>query len=139
MLREKVSWVIVLMVFALAGCAAPPGTKLDAHDFNAVRNIKTVSVATFTCSDSLIAQELKNKIVESLLSHYSVIIGDNADLFITGEITLKNNIVSEVKADILKDRDVLSTVSVAQSGSQYSPGIMGKKMGEKILSVLLKE
>ncbi len=139
MFQMKMGLVILVVAFVLTGCTTPQGTKLDADDFNEVGNVMTVSVATFTCSDPLIAQDLKNKIVESLLSHYSVIIGDNADVFITGEVTLRNNIVSEVKADILKDRDVLSTVSVAQSGAQHSSEVMGRKMGEKILGVLSKE
>jgi outer membrane lipoprotein SlyB len=135
----KIMPIILLFAFVLSGCAATQGTKMDADNIKEVKNVKTVSVATFKCSDPIIAQDLKNKLVESLLSNYSVVIGDNADVLITGEVTLKNNIVSKVKADILKDQDVLATVSVAQSGGQNSPGVMGKKMGEKIMGVLSKE
>jgi hypothetical protein len=130
--------IILLFSCVLSGCASTQGTKMDADNFEEVKNVKTVSVAAFECSDPIIAQDVKNKLVESLLSRYSVVLGDNADVLITGAVTLKNDIVSEVKADILKDQDVLATVSVTQSGNLNSPGVMGKKMGEKILGVLSK-
>ena len=139
MKQLKMMSIIFLFTFVLSGCAAKQNTEIGAGNIQGINNIKTVSVETFQCSDPEIAQDIRNKIVESLLSQYSVVIGDNADVFITGAVTLKNNVVSKVKAEILKDQDVLTTVSVAQSGAQDSSGVMGNKMGEKILNVLSKE
>ncbi len=128
--------IVFIFIFAVLGCAAKQKTTMGPSSVQSGNNIKTVSVETFKCSDPLIAQNMKNKIVESLLADYSVVIGDRADVTIVGTVTLKNKIVSEIKAEIRSGNEVLTAVSVGQSSTDNSSEAMGMKMGEKLRNYL---
>ncbi len=114
---KRLEMMFIVFIFIVAGCTAKQEVKMSSGNVQSGSNIKTVSVATFKCSDPLVAQDIKNKIVESLLADYSVVIGDEADVSVTGVITLMQNSVAEVKAEIMRGNNVLTAISVGQSGS----------------------
>jgi len=124
--------IAVLFIFTVAGCASKQKTTMSSDSVQPGNNIQTVSVASFKCSDPLIAQNIKSKIVEALLADYSVVIGAGADASVTGVISLSHNTVSEVKAKITQGNKVLTTLVVETGESDTTAEVVGKKMGDKI-------
>ena len=134
--------VLVVFILLLAGCA---GTgQISKGTSSKYRNVQTISIFTFTCSDPFIAEEVKNGIIEELLGSYTVILGEGADISIKGSISLtpsaSGNSVSEIKAQILRNNMVTDSLSLLQSGGNGgaagSPEAMGKKIGVNIHNML---
>jgi hypothetical protein len=87
-----------------------------------------------------------------LLTHYSVVIGNEADVVIKGTITLSSGqvanaspgstvgYISEISVQIIKNNKILDSAIVSQVSTNSStpdpPEVMGRKIGEKIKKVL---
>jgi hypothetical protein len=121
---KKFVTLVFFLVF-LSGCAAKVADKDEMFMEEAVEpqkliEINKVSVTSFECEDPSVSQIMRIKIIESLLPGYGVVIGGKADVDIRGVITLSSNkwstasYVSEVRADILKDGELLDSVSISQ-------------------------
>jgi hypothetical protein len=142
MMKYQRLGVLIVSIVWLAGCAGTGA--LSKGSSGKYRNVQTVSVSTFACSDPRIAEEVKNGIIEELLGSYTVILGEGADVSIKGSISLTSspsgNAVSEIKAEILRDNRVTDSLSLLQSGGNggapASPEAMGKKIGASIHNML---
>jgi hypothetical protein len=151
MQRTKTILTIIFFAVLLVGCSTS-NIKTDTDKLRKSHDIKMVSVLAFTCPDPVIANNVRNTIIESLLTHYSVVIGDKADVIIKGSISLANDqvstassvpsvdYVSEIRAQIIKNNKVMDSVIVSQastySPNPYSSEVMGRKIGEKIKKIL---
>lgn len=144
--------VIVLM--CLSGCAAK--SSITTHNnIEELRDVKRVSVSTFTCSDPIIAQDIRNIIVEELLNtNLNVIIGGEADVVIEGNVTLSGdqvisgnepvsasselarNYISGIDVQLIKNRKILIYTSIFQDTAHSRipdpPEVIGRKMGARI-------
>ena len=146
---------ILTMIFftvLLVGCAATGSVKTDTNELQQSNDIKTVSVSTFICQDHVIANNVRNMIIQSLLTSYSVVIGDEADVIIKGRIILSDDqfstappgsevrYISEINAQIINNNKTLDSAIITQvkagSSTYDSPEAMGRKAGEKILEML---
>jgi hypothetical protein len=140
----KAAVLMIFFISFLAGCSTTGSLPTDTKELQKSNDIKTVSVLTFTCSSPVIARDVRNVIIESLLSGYSVVIGDNADVVIRGDIILSGDqvstasegYVSEMRAQIIENSRILDSIVVTQVGPGSSTpedaDVMGRKMGKKI-------
>jgi membrane-associated protease RseP (regulator of RpoE activity) len=144
--------IMIFFIVLLVGCATTGSIQTDTGKLQKLDDVKTVSVLTFTCSDPGIAHNVRNMIIESLLTHYSVATGGEADVVINGTITLSNDpvstasagqaadYVSGISAQIIKNNKILTSSAVTQvvtdSSTPDSPDVMGRKIGTKIKEIL---
>ncbi len=149
---KKTMLTITFLIGLLAGCASTSSINTHTDKLQKVNDIQMVSVSSFTCSDPVIADNVRNVIIESLLAHYSVVIGAEADFVVKGAITLFGNQVSrtspktakghvsEISAQIIKDNKILDSAIVTQvitdSSTPDTPEVMGSRMGEKIKEII---
>jgi hypothetical protein len=134
-------FTFILVAFLLPACAV----KKEAIEPRLEKEIKTVSVKSFECEDPGISNVIRIKIIEALLNNYEVVIGGEADAEVGGVITLagKETIekyISGIRADIMKDNKILSSINVAQnmdSGVYSTVDDMGRKIAQKIIRALL--
>lgn len=153
MQNKKIMLITMFFVLLSAGCATQKSTVTQINNMKTLKDIKTVEIALFTCSNPVIAQNIRNKIIESLLTHYSISVGGDADAEIVGAIDLVKNhdlaskeigededIVSEVNAQIMINREIVTSVNVTQDnpGVPDSSEVIGKKIGAKIREILLQ-
>ncbi|MBI5665301.1 MAG: hypothetical protein HZC49_09520 [Nitrospirae bacterium] len=129
----------ILFTMLFIGCAA------TARDQGGSRELQTVSVSSFTCANPLIAQDVRNAIIGSLLDAYSVTTGEGAGVVIKGAIILAGDTssdsnISEIKATVLRGGKIMGAVTLTRAeaalSSDASPEAMGKKIGTKIREIL---
>ncbi len=114
------------------------------NDSGKSNKINTVSVFTFRCPDPVIADNVRNTIIGSLLTDYSIVIGDEADIIIKGTIVLpdasQKSYISEINVQVIKNNRVLDTAVINQdrtgSSTPDSPEVMGGKAGAEIKKML---
>lgn len=149
MQKTKIMLLIIFIVSFLAGCSTTGSITNDTKKSN---DIKMVSVLKFICTDPVIADNIRNTIIDTLLTHYSVVIGNEADVVIKGTIILSSDqvanasagsnvdYISEIHAQIIKNNKILDSATVSQvSTKSTTPDpteVMGRKIGEKIKTVL---
>jgi hypothetical protein len=154
MQRTKTILIMIFSICFLVGCSTTSSIRTNTNKLQKSNDIKTVSVLTFTCSYPDIANNVRNVIIESLLPHYSVVIGGEADVVIKGNITLSDDRVStastgsavsyilEISAQIIKNNRILASAAVTQVSADSSdpdtPDVMGRNIGIKIKEILFK-
>ncbi len=153
----KTTLIIIFLACITGGCATTSREKTDARILKQLEDVKTVSVALFTCSDPIIAHTVRNMIIEALLTDYSIVIGGEADVEIKGTISLSpgqissegslataspessGGHVSRINAQIVKNRKILAYLTVSQSRAisevPDSPEVMGRKTGARIKEI----
>lgn len=135
MMRKERFFIMLLLSFLLFGCATGGDMKKEGSAPQ-LKDIQTVSVLTFTCTDARIAQEVRSDIIAALLSSYSVVLGEDADAVISGTITLAGDTpqknISEITAHIEANRMIVDSVTVTMSEADSSVS-MGQKTGMKII------
>ncbi len=158
MAATRILFIICIVSFLLAGCASK-GEMQKIESTMPAKEVNAVSVMTFACPDALIAHNVRNAIINSLLGNYSVAIGKNADVVIKGSIKLlqdngssgnddaasgasSGSNISEINAEIVKNETVIESFVITKSesgtSSTDSPEDMGKKTGAKIKEILSK-
>ena len=152
MQRTKTILTIIFLISLFVGCSTTSSIKTDKNKLQELNDTKMVSLLRFICSDPVIANNIHNIIIESLLKHYSVVIGDETDVVIKGTITLSNDqvstaspgstvsYISEISAQIIKNNKILDSIIVTQVSTNSStpdpPEVMGREIGEKIKKAL---
>ena len=152
MQRTIMMLTMVFLISLFIGCSTTGSTKNDTDTFKELNEIKMVSVLQFICSDPVIANNVRNMIIESLLTHYSVVTDDKADVVIKGTITLSSDhvanaapgsavgYISEIRAQIIKNSEILDSAVITQAGTHSSTPdpseVMGRKIGEEIKKAL---
>jgi len=149
MQKTKIMLLIIFIVSFFVGCST---TGSITNDTKKSKDIKMVSVLNFKCTDPVIANNIRNTVIDSLLTHYSVVIGNEADVVINGTIILSSDqvantsagssvdYISEISAQIINNNKVLDSATVSQvrtnSSTPDPTEVMGRKIGEKIKNVL---
>ena len=131
---------VILLSVVLTSCATTGSSRKVAENRQILKSAKTVSILTFECSDPVIANEVRNKIIEVLLADYSVMTGEGADLTIKGSILLTGTgeFISEIHSQIVNKSGILAAAYVSQESSPAPHDVMGRKIGSKIRDILIK-
>lgn len=144
----KTVMAVILFAGLLMSCAAGDRIKTDkAQEFKSIKNI---AVQTFSCPDPDAANDVRNIIIAYLLDTYSVIIGEKADVVISGTITLHPEQVpssssgraagrvKEISSEIMHNGEILDTISVTESSAYGSLEAMGSEIAKQISGKLSK-
>jgi hypothetical protein len=129
---------VFIIALALMGCASgkdqvkPAGKTLFT-------DVRTVSVSPFDCPDPGIAGAVHSAVIAELLSDYTVVIGEDADVSVTGTITLSpGREISEIRANIIKNGETAdcAVISASAQGASESPESLGRKTGVELKEIL---
>ncbi len=156
----KTMLTVIFLIFMTVGCTTTSTIQTDTNNLQKLKGVKTAAISEFKCSDPVVARNIRNTIIEVLLTQYSVIIGDEADVIIIGTITLSNDqipsksmfesaspksvdsYVSEINVQIIKNKRTMTSATVTQvrtdSWTPDPPEVIAGKMATKIKEILLK-
>ncbi len=139
-IHQKITTVIVFVLLFI-GCSTTGHVKEDSVGSPDTEGSKTVSVSAFTCPDPLMARDVQNAIIGSLLESYTVTTDAGAGIVINGDIILSyQHNISEIKATVIKNRKTAEAITLTSTeaalSSDASPEAMGRKMGNKIREIL---
>lgn len=146
----KTVMAIILFAGLFTGCSAKESVRSSAHKAQEFISIKNIAVQTFACPDPAAANDVRNVIIAYLLDNYSVVIGEKADVVISGTITLHSEEVSPassaraagrvkaISSDIMKNGRILDSVSITESPAYGSLEAMGNEIAKQIAGKLSK-
>ncbi len=150
MLQTRTMVIMVFLVSLFIGCSAISSIRNDTNTLRDSNKIKSVSVLQFTCSDSDVANTVRNLIIDSLLTQYTVVIGSGADAVIKGTIILSSDKaavassgsltdhITDIKAQVIKNNSVLDSITHLSTNLSvpHHTERMGRAAGEKIKKAL---
>ena len=135
---------VAVLAGLVAGCATTSSVRVPRKNIEMLRNLNSVSVSKFECSDHIIAQAVQSMLIEELLgTNLSIVDDTNANVIIVGIITISSDqassggafvgasqysssggaytigtagaYVSGITAQIVKDKKVLASVTYTQA------------------------
>jgi hypothetical protein len=141
MIKNMRMSILLLCCYLFIGCATQDNARMKKESSPELKDVQTISVSPFTCSDPSIARDVQNSLIGVLLDSYSVTLGPEADVVLRGTIILSSdNSVSEIKAHIMKNGKMIDSVIVTpsetDSSSSSSAEMMGRKTGKKVKEIL---
>ena len=132
---------MLFLIFLLSGCAETTITG-TSHIQKGIepklKQVTTVFVAQFQSSDEVVAQAVRNVIIEMLLPSGVRIVNNkaDADVVIQGTITFSYDFVSGITAQLIIGDEIIAAASEAQQDPKMHhplpPEVMGREIGKKI-------